>query len=145
MSRKRTPEEPTAETTTAVAEPAAAEAVPEGRSFAERVGQKKWQAAPDPFGIAKDNVVGVSLFESKQDRQMAIKFEEKPSQAIIDRMKEAAYRWDPSNKIWARPVRGDSAVATRIDAEKLYQELRRMIREEKGIELAAEASPEVSF
>ncbi|HLJ95895.1 MAG TPA: hypothetical protein VKU02_22160 [Gemmataceae bacterium] len=47
---------------------------PDGQTFAERVGQKKRVTAPDPFGIARDNFAGVRLFESKQDRQMAIKF-----------------------------------------------------------------------
>ena len=143
-SRKRTPKDPTAEAPTAVAElpavePAPGESKPEGQSFADRVGQKKWTAAPDPYGIAKDNLAGVRLFESRQDRQMAIKFgegrpEDKPSQAVIDRMKEAGYRWNPEDRVWTYPVRGDSAMGTRIDAEKLYQEVRRMIRQEKGIE-----------
>src|ERR1700686_1624339 len=84
-SRKRTPDQESPETTTAVAEPPAAETKPEGQSFAERVGQRKWVPAADPFGIAKDNLAGVRLFESKQDHQMAIKFgdgspEDKPSQ-----------------------------------------------------------------
>ena len=149
-TRKRTPKKPTAEASTAVAEPPAVEApvaepTTQGQSFAERVGrQKKWTAAPDPFGIAKDNIANVRLFESKQDRQLAIKFgegtaDDKPSQAVIDRMKEAGYRWNPADRIWAIPVRPDSATATRIDAEKLYQEVRQMIRQEKGIE----ATPEI--
>ena len=143
-SRKRTPDkESTETTTTAVAEPPAAEAKPEGQSFADRVGQRKWVAAPDPFGIATDNLAGVRLFESKQDRQMAIKFgegrpEDKPSQAVIDKMKEAGYRWNPADRIWAHPVRADSAMSTRIDAERLYQEVRQMIRQEKGIETGQE-------
>ena len=144
MSRKRkSGQEPPAETPTAVAEPPAvetpAEPKAEGQSFADKVGQRKCQAAPDPFGIAKDNLAGVRLFESKQDRQMAIKFgdgspEGKPSQAVIDKMKEAGYRWNPSDRIWTYPVTPDSAMSTRIDAEKLYQEVRQMIRQEKGIE-----------
>ena len=156
MSRKRTPKDPTTETTTAALEPPAAEPPtveppvaepkPEGPSFADRVGQKKWAAAPDPFGIAKDNLAGVRLFESKRDRQMAIKFgeggpDDKPSQPVIDRMKEAGYRWNPVDRIWTYPVTPDSAVATRIDAEKLYQEVRHMIRQEKGIG----ATPDVPF
>jgi hypothetical protein len=165
MSRKRTPKEPTTETSTAVidapvvesvAEPPASnlpvaemappEPKPDGQTFVDRVGPKKWTPAPDPFGIAKDNVAGVRLFESKQDRQMAIKFgdgrpEDKPSQAVIDKMKENGFRWNPANRIWTLPVRPDTATATRIDAEKLYQELRQMIRKEKGIETA----PEVPF
>jgi hypothetical protein len=150
-SRKRTPKDPTAETPTAVAEPPAveppvAEPSPGGQTFADRVGQKKRTAAPDPFGIAKDNLAGVRLFESKQDRQMAIKFgqggpDDKPSQAVIDKMKEAGYRWNPVDRIWTYPITPDSALATRIDAEKLYQEVRHMIREEKGIG----ATPDVPF
>jgi hypothetical protein len=142
-SREHTPDQDSKEITTAVAEPAAPEAKPDGPSFADRVGQKKRASAPDPFGIATDNLAGVRLFESKQDRQMAIKFgegrpEDKPSQAVIDRMKEAGYHWNPADRIWAHPVNSDSAMSTRIAAERLYQEVRQMIRQEKGIETAPE-------
>src|ERR1700693_1104530 len=138
-SRKRTPDKESTETTTAVAEPPAPEAKPEGQSFAERVGQRKWVAPADPFGIATDNLAGVRLFESKRDRQMAIKFgegrpEDKPGQRVIDRMKEAGFRWSPADKIWAIPVRSDSAMSTRIEAERLYQEVRQMVRHDRGIE-----------
>jgi hypothetical protein len=130
-SRKHTPDQESPETPTAVAEPSAAEARSDGPSFADRVGHNKRVSAPD-------TLAGVRLFESKQDRQMAIKFgegrpEDKPSQAVIDRMKEAGFRWNPSDRIWAHPVTSDSAMSTRIDAERLYQEVRQMIRQEKGI------------
>jgi hypothetical protein len=149
MSRKRTPDQKSTEsaapkeTTTAVAEPPAPEAKPEGQSFADRVGKKEWKPAPDPYGIAKDNLAGVRLFESKQDRQMAIKFgdgrpEDKPSQGVIDLLKDAQYRWNPVERVWTHPVRSDSAMSTRIEAEWLYQEIRQMIRQEKGIEPAPE-------
>jgi hypothetical protein len=144
MSRKRTPDQESTETPTpaeiptAVAEPPAAEAKPDGQSFADRVGQRQRAVNPDPFGIATDTVAGVRLFESKRDRQMAIQFgegrpEDKPSQAVIEMLKEAGYRWNPAHKIWAHPVRSDSAMSTRIEAESLYQEVRHMIRQEKGI------------
>src|ERR1700728_2213478 len=136
MARKRTPDEKSTETTTAVAEPPAPETSGNGQSFADRVGQKKRVTAADPFGIATDHLAGVRLFESKQDRQMAIKFgdgrpEDKPSQAVIDKMKAAGFRWNPVDSIWAHPVGPNSAMSTRIDAEKLYQEVRQMIRQEK--------------
>src|SRR5580658_6313254 len=138
MSRKRTQDQVPPESATAVAEPPAPGTSEEGQSFADRVGQKKWQPAPDPFGIATDYQAGVRLFESKQDRQMAIMFgegrpEDKPSQAVIDKMKEAGYRWNPTDRIWAHPVRAESAMGTRIEADRLYQEVRAMIRQEKGI------------
>jgi hypothetical protein len=145
MSRKRTPDQEAPETTTptenpsAVAEPPAAEAKPEGQSFAERVGKKEWKPTPDPFGSKKDNLAGVRLFESKRDGQMAIQFgegrpEAKPSQAVIEMLKEAGYRWNPADRIWAHPVRPDSANSTRIEADWIYQEVCHMIRQEKGIE-----------
>lgn len=141
-----TPEKDSADISTAVAEPLAAEANEDGPSFAERVGQKKWPSRPDPFGIATDYQAGVHLSENRRDRRMEIKFDEgrredKPSQAVIDRLKETGYRWNPSHKLWTHPVRSDSAMATRIDAERLYRDVCQMIREEKGIE----AGPEVSF
>ena len=151
MSRKRTPDQQSTETTTTevaetpAAEPPAAEANVDGQGFADKVGQRKWVAAPDPFGIAKDTLAGVSLFESKQDRQMAIKFgegrpEDKPSQAVIDTMKEAGYRWNPADRIWAYPVRSESAMSTRIEAESLYQDVCKMIRQEKGIDTGPETA-----
>lgn len=165
MSRKRkadqatTPETPTAAaeiqtpdapaafaeepiTATIVEEPA-----PEsGGKFADKVGQRSFSAAPDPFTIARDTVAGIALFESRQDRQMAIKFgngrpEDKPSQTIIDRVKASGFRWNQTDRIWAHPVRPESAMATRIAAEQLYQEVLQMLRQEKGIG----PSPDVPF
>jgi hypothetical protein len=141
MSRKRTTDQETPETTTTIANTPPAEATAEGPSFAERVGQRKPAVMPDPFGIAVDTVAGVRLFESKRDRQMAIKFgegrpEDKPSQAVINTLKEAGYRWDASDRVWIHPVRQETAMSTRIEAERLYQQIRQDIRQEKGIEPA---------
>jgi len=150
MARKRTPDQPTTEpetqptteAATATAEPPASEATEQKQSFAERVGQKKqWVSAPDPFGIASDNLAGVRLFESRQDRVMAIKFDEKPGPAVLDKLKEAGYRWNPRDMVWVYPVREEAARTSRIDAERLYQEVRSMIRQEKGIE----TGPEIPF
>ena len=117
---------------------AAEQPTAEGQSFTDRVGQKQRPPVPDPFGIATDAVAGVRLFESRQDQQMAIKFgdgspEDKPSQDVIDKMKEAGFKWKPADRIWALPVRAESAVGARIDAEHLFQEVSQMFREEKGI------------
>lgn len=144
-SRERTPDQQSTETASAVAESPAAEDKADGPSFANKVGQRKWVSAPDPFAIARDNLAGVRLFESRHDRQMAIQFgegrpEDKPSQAVIDRMKQAGYRWNPSDRIWAFPVVPESAMRTRSEAQRLYQEVCKMIRLEKGIEAGPETS-----
>src|SRR5262249_34204712 len=130
MSRKRTPDQESPENITDTADPPAA--APEGQSFADKVGQKKRAKAPDPFGIAKDDLAGVRLFEDKRDRLMVIKFDEKPSQAVLDLLKEGGYRWNSKERVWTHPVTDDSAMRTRIEAEWLYQEFCQMIRQEKG-------------
>src|SRR5262245_46938418 len=131
-SRKRTPgKQPTQEvppeTTTAVAEQAAApetleaandngQAANDNRpSFAERVGQRTRTASPDPFGIAGDYVAGVRLFESKRPPEMAIKFNDKPGQAVREKLTEAGYRWNQEQRVWTHPVRPDSAMTARIE------------------------------
>lgn len=140
-SRKRTPDQdPPAETTTAEPPAAANDNAPAANdkpSFAERVGQRKWPTAPDPFGIAGDYAAGVRLFDSRRDRQIALKFDEKPSPAVIEKLKEAGYHWQPADKIWAHPY-GDNPLTVRIEGERLYQEVRQMIRQEKGIESSQE-------
>ena len=138
-SNNHTPDQDSPETATAVAEPSAPNAGGDQRSFAERVGRRKPIAGPDPFEIAVDVVAGVRLFESKRDRQVAIKFgegrpEDKPSQAVIDKIKEAGFRWNRTDKIWAHPLTPDSGMGVRIEAERLYQEIRGMVRQDKGIE-----------
>jgi hypothetical protein len=138
-SNNQTPDQDSPETATAVADPSAPDAGAEPRSFAERVGRRKPVSGPDPFETAVDVAAGVRLFESKRDRQVAIKFgegrpEDKPSQAVIDKMKEAGFRWNRTDKIWAHPLTPDSAMSVRIEAERLYQEIRGMVRQDKGIE-----------
>jgi hypothetical protein len=130
-----------------VAEPSVDEPRAEGQTFADKVGKKKWVPDPDPFPIVKDNLVGVGLFLSKRDRQMAIKFgdgspKDKPSQAVIDTMHAAGCKWKSANRIWALAFSPESERRTHIEAERLYQEVCQMIRREKGIDVA---SPDMTF
>ena len=139
MSRKRKSDQPTtdteAATNTATVEIAPAENDQETPTFVERVGGKTERVlTPDPYEIAGDYAAGVRLFESKRDQQVAIKFDSKPGQKVIDRLKDAGYRWNSADRIWAHPVRPESAMGIRIDAERLYQEVRQMVRQDKGVE-----------
>ena len=147
MSRKSksTTNEPPVETSPTTAEPPATsqDVAPDSNdsqhSFAEQVGQRNAITIPDPFSIAGDYLAGVHLFESKRDRQVAIKFgegrpEDKPSLEVLAKLKDAGFRWNPTDRVWAHPIWPASAMSTRIRAEKLYQEVCQTIRNEKGIE-----------
>jgi hypothetical protein len=108
-------------------------------TFVERLKQERRPPmAPDPFGIAGDYVAGVRLFENRKDRLMVIKFEGRPGDAVLEVLKDAGYRWNPRDKVWVHPIRPEAARAIRIDAERLYQEVRGMLRQEKGIETGQE-------
>ena len=144
MSRKRNKdnESPT-ETATAVSEPAATEAGTDGQGFAERVGHQTRIPVPDPYEFGTDPAAGARLFESKRDRQMAIQFgegrpEAKPSQAVINKLMQAGYQWNSLDRIWAYPVEKNSAMTTRIAAERLFRDICQMIRHEKGIDAGQE-------
>jgi hypothetical protein len=154
MPRKRTPDNTTTDTetkpaidaqseaATATAEPPEAEVPQQTQSFVERLQQQRSRSmAPDPFGIAGDYVAGVRLFENRKDRLMVIKFEQKPSTDVLDLLKDAGFRWNPRDQVWVHPIYADEARRIRIEAERLYQEVRGMIRQEKGIE----TGPDIPF
>lgn len=164
MSRKRTQQTTNTSTdngettaTTATMEPGQAAiatepvamppAAPPQETFVERLlrerGPKKdsENRIPDPFGIASDYAAGVHLFENRQDRLMVIKFDERPSADALNRLKDSGFRWNPRGKVWVTPIRPDSARAIRIEAERTYQTVSSMIRQEKGIE----SGPEIPF
>ncbi len=153
MARKRKPEPPISEsqndTSTATieapseqpVEPIALEAPPvqpvtiePTPTFVERLGDRNSRRLlPDPFMVALDNDAGVRLFENRQARVMALKFDERPPQAVIDKVKGRGYRWNPEHSVWTHSFDSDSAMSTRIDAERLYQEVRNLVRQDKEI------------
>jgi hypothetical protein len=163
MSRKRTPQpsntssdnqDSTAATATVESEAAAQTAepvsappvAPPQESFVERLQRERGQRRPesripDPFGIASDNAAGVHLFENRQARLMVIKFDEKPSEDVLNRLKDSGFRWNPRDKVWVNPIHPENARAVRIEAERTYQAVSSMIREEKGIG----SSPDIPF
>lgn len=90
--------------------------------------------APDPFPIAQDVAAGITLREHRRFRRAEIAFDDgKPSQKIIDKLKADHFQWNPQDKLWVRPVKGEDAMATRIEAERTYREIAEMLRQEKGI------------
>lgn len=151
MPRKRTPRTPTTDTEnqptteaaaaadTTTVEPPQAEIPQQTQSFVERLQQQRGGSlSPDPFGIAGDYVAGVRLFENRKDRLMVIKFEQKPSTDVLNLLKDSGFRWNPRDQVWVHPIYTEQARRIRIEAERLYQEVRGMIRQERGIETGQE-------
>lgn len=95
--------------------------------------ERKYKPRADPFGIASDFKAGVYLAESRRFRRAELAFDEKPSDTVIAKLKENGYRWSPQDKLWTHPIHREDAMATRIEAERLYQDISKMIREEKNM------------
>ncbi len=129
-------------TTTTVMESLSPEAAPETPSFVEKLARQRQPGiVPDPFGIAGDYEAGVRLFENRRERLMVIKFDKKPSPVVLDRMKDAGFRWNPRDQVWVQPIHPENARRVRIEAERTYQDVRQMIRQERGLG----ESPEIPF
>ncbi len=131
-------DQPGTETATAGADQLGSEAADNGQGFADRVGKKEYPPIPDPFGIAADYQAGVRLMENRKERVMAIQFgdgskEAKPSPEVLEMVKAAGYHWNPSECMWTHPIRYETAMTTRIEADRLYQEVCNQIRQEKGL------------
>jgi hypothetical protein len=140
MSRNETtPNQELTPTPLAITESSTPETQENSPTFAERVGKKKWTPAPDPFSIATDYQIGVRLFESKRDHQMAIMFgegrmEDKPSLAVLKRLYDAGFRWNQEDRIWACKFKSNNAITTRFEAKRLHREVCNMIRDERGMD-----------
>lgn len=110
-----------------------------GTSFAEKVGKKEYKPVPDPFGIASDYVAGVRLSESRRYGKMLLAFEEKPTPEVTAKLKEAGFRWEPLEKVWTLSTRANPMTA-RIDADRVFNDVSKLIREQRGIEHSAGVS-----
>lgn len=114
---------------------------PEPGFVARLTQQRNPGKVPAPFNIASDYEAGVRLFENRRARQMAIQFEQKPSPDVLSHLKEAGFRWNNKDQVWSRTVFPEEALQIRIAAERTYQEVRQMIRQERGLG----ESPEIPF
>jgi hypothetical protein len=107
-----------------------------GTSFAEKVGRRQYQPAPDPFGIASDYVAGVHLSESRRYGKMLLAFDEKPTPEVTGKLKDAGFRWEPQEKVWTLGTYGNP-MSARIEADRVFKEVSKLIREQRGIEHSA--------
>ncbi len=111
----------------------AAAPAPERSAGDERSEPAPKKFAADPFGIASDYLAGVHLAESRRYRRSQLSFDEKPSQPVIELLKENGFRWNAQDKLWSRPIEAAAAMQDRISAEKLFQDVSKLLRQEKGL------------
>lgn len=101
----------------------------EGQSHADAVGRRAGYSAA---GMT-DVVAGVRLREHQNPYLSTIKFDEKPSDEVKSKLKEHGFRWNQDNKEWIRHIEYETRVQDRILAERAFEEVAKMVRDERGI------------
>lgn len=101
----------------------------EGQSHAEAVGRRPGYSAA---GMT-DVVAGVKLKEHQHPYLSVIRFDEKPSDQVREKLREAGFNWNSENKEWVRPIRFDSRAQDRLNAERVFEDVAKTVREERGI------------
>ncbi|MBP3955466.1 hypothetical protein J8F10_09245 [Gemmata sp. G18] len=101
----------------------------DGQSHADAVGRRAGYSAA---GMT-DVVAGVRLREHQNPYLSTIKFDEKPSDEVKSKLKEHGFRWNQDNKEWIRPIEYETRVQDRILAERAFEEVAKMVRDERGI------------
>lgn len=79
-----------------------------------------------------DAVAKARLTEHQNPYLSVIRFDEKPSHEVRQKMHDAGFAWQGKQKEWIRPINLDSRVQDRLHAERTFREVVKMVREEKG-------------
>jgi hypothetical protein len=101
-----------------------------GQSHADAVGKRE----PRYNEQGKiDVLAGAKLLEHHHPYLSIIRFNEKPSDAVRDVMHKNGFEWKQQNKEWARPINFETRVQDRVHADRVFDEVTKMIRTERGI------------
>lgn len=102
---------------------------------------KQYAPQPNPRAWDTNNDAGTEFRTRTDPYESQIAFKEKPSQEVLDYVKQQGFRFRPEDKAWTKPIGFNTKEQDRLAAKRTYAEVVRMTLKEKGIE----ASPEVAF
>jgi len=95
---------------------------------------------PNPRAWETNNEAGVEYRTRSDPYEAQLMFREKPSQAVIDYVKNQGFRWNGQDKVWVRPIRFETREQDRLIARRAYDEVVKMALKEKGISTDAEVA-----
>ena len=99
---------------------------------------------PDPFPFLSVAVgegadaPRVRLFRNRRMNQVAVRFDEKPTEPHRQRLREAGYKWRDAEGVWTKQL-GDERASGQLAAERLVSEIADAIRGEAGLPLVGRA------
>jgi hypothetical protein len=73
------------------------------------------------------------LGRSDKFKQMQIRFDHKPDEQYLARLRDAGWKWRDADKMWTIQLDHDARWQTQAAAEKLFAEIGNAIRAEQGL------------
>lgn len=112
-------------------------AMPEERQadgFAAKVGKR--EPGYTQQGTT-DYIAGVRIHEYHNAEAKKfltiIKFDEKPSREVTSTLRKAGFDFSYENQEWNRPIRFETRQQDRINADEVFAEVCKLVRESKGV------------
>jgi hypothetical protein len=96
-------------------------------------------ALPGPFDIqsialsAENDGPRMRLLRSNKYKQMQIQFDEKPAEAVRERLTSEGWKWRDAERVWTKQFDPDARWRTQADAENLFIEIGDAVRVERGL------------
>jgi hypothetical protein len=103
--------------------------------------EKQYPPEPNPRTWAENMQVGVQLRTRREPFEAELAFQDKPSQGVIDFVKDNGFRWNREAKVWSRPVGYSTQAQDRLIASRTYHKAVEMILKEKGLTPQPEQQP----
>jgi hypothetical protein len=88
---------------------------------------------PNPYPFRSDAQTGVTMLEDRQLRRMQLKFDMKPSDEVRLALREAGFRWKSQHQMWEIAIDKEQSWTARAKADKVFQQVTGMIRQELNI------------
>ncbi len=114
-----------------------ATAGPESAPAAAEAGQPRRSKWLDRFDSWGDHEAGVQVIDDRANRRMIVKFDEKPSDPVLQVVKTDpySYKFDDKELLWHKKYTPATARQARTEADKLGFTVANIIRQEKGLEV----------
>ncbi|HVX12048.1 MAG TPA: hypothetical protein VHC22_12780 [Pirellulales bacterium] len=96
----------------------------------QTMGRHAPKSAPQSFET--DSVVGAEYLTRNDPAEAMIRFQQKPSQAVLGFLKENGFRWSRIDQAWIRPVRSKTSAQNGDADRRDYGKVVDILRIEQG-------------
>lgn len=120
---------------------AATPAAEPSRDAANNGEERSYPPEPNPRSWSHHNQAGVEFRTHRDPYEAELLFKDKPSQPVIDMLKDNGFKWNRHEKAWTRPISFATQAQDRLVASRTYHTAVEMILAEKGLAAKSGKTP----